>query len=212
MMKYTKRSGCKLIKNKTTMRTIVFLILLTLSSCGSGQQTFYDRLSEAACELTKEEVTYDPAYYVISYPGGDVPEGKGVCTDVVIRAYRKLGIDLQKEVHEDMAANFALYPQNWGLKKTDKNIDHRRVPNLMTFFARKGEVLKISKNASDYSTGDLVCWDLGGGITHIGIVVHKRSADGIRPLIVHNIGGGQVYADCLFEFRITGHYRYKGPE
>ena len=119
-----------------------------------------------------------------------------------------MGIDLQKEVHEDMVKNFDKYPQLWGLKHPDKNIDHRRVPNLMTFFSRNGEVKAITHNSNDYLPGDLVCWDLGNGITHIGLVVSKRSDDTKRYLIVHNIGGGQVLADCLFEFRIIGHYRY----
>jgi uncharacterized protein len=174
----------------------------------SVQSDFYTRLSDAAIELTLQHVVYDPSYFVIGYPNGDVPADRGVCTDVIIRAYRKLGIDLQKEVHEDMAANFSLYPQRWGLKKTDTNIDHRRVPNLMTFFSRKGEILPITLKAEDYSPGDIVCWDLGGGITHIGLVVNKKSDDGKHYLIVHNIGAGQVLADCLFDFQIIGHYRY----
>ena len=168
-----------------------------------------DKLSKAALELTKDNVIYDPSYFSIEYPNGDVPKGKGVCTDVVIRAYRKLGIDLQKEVHEDMQKNFKIYPKIWGLKKTDKNIDHRRVPNLMTFFSRKGTVKIISKNPKDYIPGDIVCWNLGGAITHTGIVVNKKSTDGKRYKIVHNIGAGQVLADCLFDFKIIGHYRYR---
>lgn len=129
---------------------------------------------------------------------------------MVIRAYRKLGIDLQKEVHEDMKKHFHLYPQRWGLSKPDKNIDHRRVPNLMTFFRRHGTVKSGRKDPKDYLPGDIVCWDLGGGTTHIGIVIHRRSADGKRPLIVHNIGFGQEISDCLFRYRIIGHYRYPG--
>jgi uncharacterized protein len=167
-----------------------------------------EKLSQAALQLTEQHVTYDPAYFSIPYPNGDVPSDKGVCTDVIIRAYRKLGIDLQKEVHEDMKSNFALYPKKWGLKKTDKNIDHRRVPNLMTFFSRFGKTLPNSLQGNDYKPGDIVTWDLGRGITHIGIVVNKKSDDGKRLLIVHNIGGGQVLADCLFLFPITGHYRF----
>jgi uncharacterized protein YijF (DUF1287 family) len=174
-----------------------------------AQQTFYDSLSTSALTLTKQNVTYDPTYFSIQYPNGDVPNDRGVCTDVVIRAYRKIGIDLQKEVHEDMKANFKLYPKKWGLTKTDTNIDHRRVPNLMTFFARHGEVKSMSQTASNYQPGDIVCWDLGGGVTHIGLVVNKKSEDKVRYLIVHNIGGGQVLADCLFQFKIIGHYRYK---
>ena len=175
----------------------------------SGQNDFFNRLSIAGVELTKQQVDYDPSYFSIPYPNGDVPEGKGVCTDVIVRAYRKLNIDLQKEVHEDMKANFSKYPKNWGLSKTDKNIDHRRVPNLMVFFSRFGEVKSTSNNAEDYLPGDIVCWNLGGGITHIGLVVNKKSTNGNRYLIVHNIGGGQVLADCLFDYKIIGHYRFK---
>ncbi len=168
-----------------------------------------NQLSEYALELTQQEVTYDPSYFSIDYPNGDVPADKGVCTDVIIRAYRKMEIDLQKEVHEDMKANFQAYPNIWGLQTTDKNIDHRRVPNLMTFFKRQGAERPISNDASEYYPGDIVCWNLGGGTTHIGIVVDKKSSDGKRPLIVHNIGRGQVLEDCLFDFKIIGHYRYK---
>jgi len=158
--------------------------------------------------LTKQRVRYDPTYFSIGYPNGDVPADRGVCTDVVIRAYRKMGIDLQKEVHEDMKANFNKYPSNWGLTGTDRNIDHRRVPNLMTFFSRHGIVKKISSEPNDYLPGDIVCWTLSGGMTHIGIVVKQKSADKQRYLIVHNIGAGQVIEDCLFSFKIIGHYRY----
>lgn len=173
-----------------------------------AQSDFANKLSSSALELTKDQVEYDGAYFKIPYPNGDVPKGKGVCTDVVIRAYRKLGIDLQKNVHEDMKNNFSAYPKNWGMKTTDRNIDHRRVPNLMTYFARHGEKLSITNSPSDYKYGDIVTWDLGRGITHIGIVVNKKSEDGKRNLIVHNIGSGQVIADCLFQFKVTGHYRY----
>lgn len=178
-------------------------------TCVCAQTDFYSRLSDAACELINKQVVYDPAYLQIGYPNGDVPSDRGVCTDVIIRAYRKLGIDLQKEVHEDMRDHFNLYPKNWGLSKPDKNIDHRRVPNLMVFFTRFGEAKPLSDRASDYLPGDIVCWNLGGGTTHIGIVVNRRSSDGLRPLIVHNIGAGQVLEDCLFDYRIIGHYRYQ---
>lgn len=192
------------------MRKILQLVLLFAISFGWSQtQLSQLDLSNSALELTKQNVVYDPSYFSISYPNGDVPRGKGVCTDVVIRAYRALGIDLQKEVHEDMKTNFHLYPKIWGLKTTDKNIDHRRVPNLMTFFKRKGAEKPITKLSKDYLPGDIVCWNLGGAITHIGIVVNKKSKDGKRNLIVHNIGGGQVLEDCLFNFKIIGHYRYK---
>jgi uncharacterized protein len=173
-----------------------------------GQIPFALRLSEAALELTKIQVTYDPGYFRIPYPNGDLPANRGVCTDVIIRAYRKLGIDLQKEVHEDIKNNLSVYPKYWGLSKPDKNIDHRRVPNLMKFFSRHGLVKPVTTNPGDYLPGDLVCWNLGGGITHIGLVVNLKSTDNQRCLIVHNIGGGQVLADCLFQFRIIGHYSY----
>lgn len=165
-------------------------------------------LSRAALELTKDKVRYDPSYFSIPYPNGDVPPDRGVCTDVVIRAFRKIGIDLQKEVHEDMKQHFDKYPKKWGLKRPDPNIDHRRVPNLMTFFSRKGTVKPITDNPDDYAPGDVVSWDLPNGMTHIGIVVGKKSRNGKRPLIVHNIGAGQVLEDCLFAFTITGHYSY----
>jgi uncharacterized protein YijF (DUF1287 family) len=169
---------------------------------------FAKRLSSAAISLTEQEVVYDPSYYSIGYPNGDVPSDRGVCTDVVIRAYRLLDIDLQKEVHEDMKNHFELYPSRWGLSRTDTNIDHRRVPNLMNYFERHGTVKDMSDKSQDYIPGDIVCWNLGGGITHIGIVVDKRNQTNDRYLVVHNIGGGQVFADCLFEFDIIGHYTY----
>jgi uncharacterized protein YijF (DUF1287 family) len=172
-----------------------------------AQSSFFEQLSDAALSLTKQDVQYDPSYFSIKYPNGDVPSNKGVCTDVVIRAYRMLKIDLQSEVHEDMKNNFKVYPAKWGMKTTDTNIDHRRVPNLMKYFERKGKTLKISDKPQDYNIGDIVCWDLGKGITHIGIVVNRKSLDGNRFMIVHNIGAGQVLADCLFNFKIIGHYR-----
>jgi len=193
------------------MKTAVINILIVVFSfnVAVGQKSFNEKLSDAAIELTKIEVEYDPAYYVIDYPNGDVPSDKGVCTDVIIRAYRKIGIDLQKEVHEDMMSNFDKYPKTWGLTKPDKNIDHRRVPNLMVFFTRHGTVKAITKKPADYLPGDIVCWNLGDDIKHIGFVVNKKSEDGKRNLIVHNIGAGQVMEDCLFEFKIIGHFRYE---
>lgn len=183
--------------------------MLFLIRLSSGQSNFFFRLADSALTLTKNQVRYDPAYRRISYPNGDVPAHTGVCTDVVIRAYRKLGIDLQQLVHEDMQAHFSEYPKLWGLKSPDKNIDHRRVPNLMVFFKRKGTALTISSNPPDYQPGDLVCWDLGGGITHIGLVSNQRSGDKSRFQIIHNIGSGQVLADCLFQYKIIGHYRFR---
>jgi uncharacterized protein len=192
---------------KTTHLT--FFLLLGTVSLINGQDTFYASLADSALTLTRQHVQYDPGYYRIDYPNGDLPSNKGVCTDVVIRTYRKLGIDLQKEVHEDMTANFEKYPKNWGLSHPDKNIDHRRVPNLMIFFSRFGTIKKISADPQDYVTGDIVCWNLGGNVTHVGIVSNKQSSDRQRNLIIHNIGYGQVIEDCLFKFKIIGHYRYK---
>ena len=186
--------------------TIFWLVVVSI--CAFGQSGFAGHLSEAALFLTQQEVEYDPAYYSIDYPNGDIPAGRGVCTDVVIRAYRMLGIDLQKEVHEDMAGHFDLYPELWGLSGPDPNIDHRRVPNLMKYFKRHGTEKAISDNPEHYLPGDIVCWNLGGTLTHIGIVVDQRSQDGERCQVVHNIGAGQVLADCLFDFRIIGHYTY----
>ncbi|OQX79875.1 MAG: DUF1287 domain-containing protein [Bacteroidetes bacterium 4484_276] len=189
--------------------SLSILLFFWTISFAVGQIYFFEQLADSAFELTKHRVVYDPQYFSIDYPNGDVPDDRGVCTDVIIRAYRKLGIDLQKEVHEDMEVNFDEYPKIWGLTKTDKNIDHRRVPNLMVFFARHGETKQITDRPEDYLPGDIVCWDLGGGTTHIGFVSNIKSTDIKRYMIVHNIGGGQVLQDCLFEYEIIGHYRYK---
>ena len=179
----------------------------------SSGSPFLDKLVEAAIERTSHAVRYDPTYFQLAYPGGDVPAEVGVCTDEVIRSYRVVGVDLQKEVHEDMAANFSEYPRKWGLKKTDTNIDHRRVPNLMVFFERAGAALPVTQEARDYKPGDVVTWDLSGGLTHIGIVVNVPSeADAARMQIVHNIGAGPKMEDVLFGWKITGHYRYTGPK
>ena len=175
-----------------------------------ADDTFAKKLAQAAIERTAHEISYDGSYFKIPYPGGDIPAHLGVCTDVIIRTYRALGIDLQKEVHEDMKAHFNAYPKLWGLKSTDTNIDHRRVPNLQAFFTRKGQSLPVTQNPADYKTGDLVTWNLKtiGTLPHIGIVTDRRSRDGLRPLIVHNIGAGTTLEDMLFSYTITGHYRY----
>ena len=164
----------------------------------------------AAAALENPAVRFVPAYRRIAYPMGDVPAGEGVCADVVVRAYRAVGIDLQKLVHEDMAHHFALYPRTWRMRAPDPNIDHRRVLNLRVFFARHGKALKITSDAVDYKPGDLVTWNLDprGSTPHIGIVMPRRSADGKRPLILNNLGQGQIYEDILFAYKITGHYRY----
>jgi uncharacterized protein YijF (DUF1287 family) len=187
------------------------LFLLVFGFCVftvNAQNTFAFRLSDAALKLIDKTIAYDPAYFILPYPNGDVPANKGVCTDVIIRAYRKAGIDLQKEVHEDMEKSFSKYPKTWGLKKPDTNIDHRRVPNLAVFFSTFGKQKSIEINPALYVPGDIVTWILPGNLTHIGIVVNKKSADGKRFLIVHNIGAGQVLEDVLFKYTITGHYQY----
>jgi len=189
-------------------KLLFFFLVTTVTPIIFAQTNFYNDLADMGAALASDRVTYDPSYFSIPYPNGDIPKGKGVCTDVVIRAYRKLDIDLQQKVHEDMANNFKLYPPLWGLAKPDTNIDHRRVPNLMVFFERFGETLSISQDATDYKPGDIVCWNLGGAITHIGIVSNKKTRDGKRYLIVHNIGAGQVLQDCLFDYKVIGHYRY----
>jgi uncharacterized protein YijF (DUF1287 family) len=166
------------------------------------------RVVEDAVEQSTYTVSYDPSYVKLDYPGGDVPLDRGVCTDVVIRSFRKVGVDLQKEVHEDMTRAFALYPKKWGLARPDSNIDHRRVPNLMTFFERKGKALGVTNESADYQPGDIVTWDLGGGTPHIGVVTNVWSDATENYLIAHNIGGGVRVEDVLFNWRITGHYRY----
>ena len=178
------------------------------------RQEFLKRLVAAAIERTHHTVRYVPAYVGMAYPGGDIPADTGVCTDEIIRAYRAVGVDLQKEVHEDMKHNFSAYPRigKQRAARPDANIDHRRVPNLMVFFSRQGEVLKITSRADDYAPGDLVTWDLGGDVPHIGIVVDQKSASSGCYLVVHNIGPGPRMEDVLFNWKITGHYRYFGPQ
>jgi len=185
----------------------------TQSAGTNGRREFLKKLVAAAEERTHHAVRYDGAYVRIPYPDGDVPTDTGVCTDEIIRTYRAVGIDLQKEVHEDMEKNFSAYPRKWRWlsSHTDTNIDHRRVPNLMAFFSRRGETLAITQRAEDYSPGDIVTWDLGGNVPHIGIVTDQKSGTGGRYLIVHNIGQGQKMEDVLFHWKITGHYRYFGP-
>lgn len=163
-----------------------------------------------ASALAQVDVTtiYDPSYVRLAYPGGDVPLERGVCTDVVIRAFRSAGVDLQQTVHEDMRGSFAAYPKRWGLKRPDSNIDHRRVPNLMVYFERKGKAVPVRVEGFQYLPGDVVTWDLGGGVPHIGIVTAQSDPLSNRRLIVHNIGQGARLEDVLFSWTITGHYRY----
>ena len=173
---------------------------------------FSRQLSAAALQRTKHMVRYDPAYRKIPYPNGDVPADTGVCTDVVIRSYRVLGIDLQQDMHEEITRHFAAFPnrQRWGLTKPDPNIDHRRVPNLQVLFARRGQTLPVTEDPADYLPGDLVTWSVEGR-PHIGIMVNRRRSGSDRYMVVHNIGLGPELEDMLFRYPITGHYRYYGP-
>lgn len=183
------------------------LIVCCLFSTSAVAESFSNQLSEAAINRTTLNVRYDGSYYQLAYPNGDVPAHIGVCTDLVIRSYRQLGVDLQKLVHEDMRAAFTAYPSKriWGLSKPDRNIDHRRVPNLQVFFERHGEKLAVTEQEQDYLAGDIVTWMLPGNLPHIGIVVEFNN----RPWIVHNIGAGPKLEDVLFDYRITGHYRFQ---
>jgi len=208
------------LKSRTTLLVLIVFSVWSIRSSGSPhastpvlRQQFTERLVAAAIERTHHSVRYVPAYVRIAYPNGDVPADSGVCTDEIIRSYRATGVDLQKEVHEDMLQNFAAYPNRnrWRLDHPDPNIDHRRVPNLMVFFQRKGETLPVTNHAADYAPGDLVTWGLGGGVPHIGIVVDQKARWGDRYMVVHNIGTGPKLEDVLFNWKITGHYRYFGP-
>jgi hypothetical protein len=163
---------------------------------------------DGALDQVGKTTGYDPSYQKIDYPNGDVPIETGVCSDVIVRAFRKASIDLQKEVHEDMKDNFSVYPTKWGLSGTDRNIDHRRVPNLQTYFARKGKQVATTGGADTFLPGDIVTWDLGGGVDHVGIVVNVWYKPSQRYLIVHNVGAGTRMEDVLFAWKLTGHYRY----
>jgi uncharacterized protein len=200
------------------MKSICLLLILTLapnnSFCGFSQtenSSFWNQLSNAAISIIDASIIYDPSYFALKYSNGDIPKGRGVCTDVVIRSYRKLGVDLQKEVHEDMKTHFNKYPnfRKWKMTKTDTNIDHRRVPNREVFLQRKGTKLVISKNANDYKTGEIVTWLINDKLPHIGIITSRKSNDGKRNLIVYNVGNGQVLEDCLFSYPIVGHYKFE---
>ena len=182
-------------------------------SVEAGRKHFLQQLVAAAEGRPRHQVTYDPGYVGIAYPGGDVPAGSGVCSDEIIRIYRAAGVDLQKEVHEDLLRDVSAYPLSiWKQKRPDANIDHRRVPNLMVFFSRNGESLPTTSRAGDYAPGDVVAWDLGNGSVHIGMVVEQKARFSGRRMIVHNIGAGPKMEDVLFDWKITGHYRYFGPK
>ena len=201
-----------------SVRAIIAIALATIVAAGSQSARSAEpvdaslpiTLIQAALAQTRTRVTYDGSYRRIAYPGGDVPADIGVCTDVIIRAYRAVGVDLQVRVHEDMSTAFASYPKVWALNRPDPNIDHRRVPNLQTYFQRRGAQLPIGRNAEDYLPGDLVTWTLPGNLPHIGLVSDRRTSDGKRWLIIHNIGRGPEVEDMMFNFDISGHYRYRG--
>jgi uncharacterized protein len=198
-------------------RTLILVLLLAVPLPGTSQRTArsapvtsFDSarsVVQAARAQVGVTVGYDPRYVRIAYPGGDVPEETGVCTDVIIRAFRGVGIDLQRAVHQDMRGSFAAYPQLWGHRGPDRNIDHRRVPNLMAYFRRQGRALPVSSDPGAYRPGDVVAWDLGRGVRHIGIVSDRVSRQSKRNLILHNIGEGAREEDVLFAWRIIGHYR-----
>lgn len=179
------------------------------AQAAEAETPFLSRLAQAAEARAKAKVVYEGSYREIPYPNGDVPPTVGVCSDEIVRSYRAVGIDLQKEVHEDMLSSFLSYPKMWHALHPDANIDHRRVPNLMTFFARHGEKLPLSSNPAIYHPGEIVAWELTGGLLHIGIVVTGHSPDGVRPLILHNIGAGPQIEDALFVGKIIGHFRYQ---
>jgi uncharacterized protein YijF (DUF1287 family) len=187
-------------------RTILLLIL----SCGVSlsQEAFPSKLITAARSQVGVTTTYDPAYVALKYPMGDLPRERGVCTDVVIRALRECGHDLQELVHLDMKKNFAAYPKNWGLKSTDKNIDHRRVPNLMTYFTRRGMKQPAGDDPKRFQPGDLVTCLVAKTLPHIMIVSDKRGPSG-HYLVLHNIGAGACEEDCLHDYPHTGHFRWK---
>lgn len=187
------------------MRILFGLAFLSLLA---GSALADEALVSAAQDRLKHNVRYTGSYVKLDYPGGDVPANTGVCTDVIIRSYRAAyGFDFQKAVHEDMKANFSSYPKNWGLTRTDRNIDHRRVPNLETYLKRQRTSLGISKNASDFKPGDIVSWRLGGSLPHIGIVSDRKAADG-TPLIIHNVGAGPQEENVLFAYKLNGHFRF----
>lgn len=189
-----------MINPKFQLLSGLFILLCTAGQSWAMSAT--QLVIDARTQIGKT-LYYDPAYSKLNYPMGDVPLIKGVCTDVVIRALRHQGLDLQKLIHEDMKANFKQYPQKWGLKAPDKNIDHRRVPNIATYFKRQG----YQVNNAKYQAGDIVTWDLGKGLVHIGIVSNKTTFLNKTPLIIHNIGLGTQENDILFQYKITGHYR-----
>jgi uncharacterized protein YijF (DUF1287 family) len=192
------------MKFRIAFATLLLFLLSTITAFPEEKVFIFITAARSQIGVT---TSYNSSYVALKYPGGDVPNETGSCTDVLIRAFRKLNIDLQQLVHEDMKFNFSHYPRKWGMKAPDPNIDHRRVPNLMKFFERRGASVKISKNSQDYHPGNLVAWNLGKGILHIGIVSDRRTSNSI-PLVIHNIGQGAQEENILFQFELIGHYRY----
>ncbi len=197
-----------MILRKATLAVALTILLVGIMPARAQDEAAIAQVVTAAHEQLGQTLYYDPAYRRLTYPGGDVPLDRGVCTDVIIRAFRKADVDLQVLVHQDMKAAFSAYPQQWGLARADPNIDHRRVPNLMRFFERKNKALPLSRDPADYRPGDVVAWRLPGGRLHIGIVSNIRTTDARRYLLVHNIGAGAKLEDILFAYEIIGHDRY----
>ena len=191
------------------MSAVILLGLLLFVPPAGASPSRVETIVAAARAQVGVTVRYDPSYRVIAYPGGDVPRDRGACTDVIIRAYRAAGIDLQRLVHDDMVAAFDAYPRRWGLARPDPNIDHRRIPNLVTFFKRRGTALPISAEGRDYAAGDIVTWRLPSGAPHMGMA-SDRVENG-RPFVIHNLEAGVRHEDRLFAYPITGHFRYFPP-
>ncbi len=197
-----------MILRKATLAVALTILLVGAVPARAQDEAAVEQVVAAAHEQLDQTLYYDPSYQRLAYPGGDVPLDRGVCTDVIIRAFRKADVDLQVLVHQDMKAAFSAYPQHWGLSRPDPNIDHRRVPNLMRFFERKDKTLPLSRDPAGYLPADVVAWRLPGGRLHIGIVSNIRTTDARRYLLVHNIGAGAKLEDILFAYEIIGHYRY----
>ena len=198
------------MRNSATLAVLIGLFFLGAGAAHGAPQPSHQirQVVAGAVEQTGYTRLYDPTYVQLAYPGGDPPPDRGVCSDVVVRAFRRAGVDLQKEIHEDMARHFAAYPNSWHMRGPDSNIDQRRVPNLMTYFTRMGKAQPISKQPEDYLPGDVVAWDLGNGVLHIGVITDTRAPDSRDYEIVHNIGAGARLEDVLFSWTIIGHYRY----
>lgn len=200
-------TGCQIIRGSQREVEISNRELAAAIQIKAGA-TPLEKINAGAIEQTTQTTSYDASYVKLDYPNGDVPSSTGVCADVVVRAFRKAGVDLQKELHEDMKKNFSKYPQKWGARRPDTNIDHRRVPNLMTWFDRQGKTQPITKDAKNYLPGDVVAWELDNGLLHIGMVSKIRVEGADRYAIVHNIGIGARLEDVLFAWKVIGHYRY----